>query len=374
MKNILEFIVIGNVIISFIIIWFLTQRKKLYLNNKILIVFFLCIGFSMLHIYSQLNGIKLLFLSTFIIQDTIVLFIAPLLYLYVKSLYLKEKGLIKKNIIHFMFPAIYLLLISIPLLIFKINETTTPSFFKIILEWRLLHYVLENFYLLIYLIFTLNLYYKYKKLMTLAFSDLKDKELRWIKYLLFGMIIIITIDQFAYLYDFVSSNTKIETGFLSIILTFGYFYFLGYYGLKQSKILLPDFLLSSIKENKSSEIIKSIDSTQLKIYLLKITEVLTKEKIYLDDELTLHKFAKEININEKKLSAILNQEMNISFYNLINSYRIEEFKRRILSNEFQHLTIIGIAFDCGFKSKSTFHRLFKQNTGKTPKDYKNSFN
>jgi AraC-like DNA-binding protein len=55
----------------------------------------------------------------------------------------------------------------------------------------------------------------------------------------------------------------------------------------------------------------------------------------------------------------------------VNGYRIEEFKLRVENPQFQHLTLLGIAYDVGFNSKTAFNRSFKKITGMTPRDYFN---
>ena len=58
-----------------------------------------------------------------------------------------------------------------------------------------------------------------------------------------------------------------------------------------------------------------------------------------------------------------------NFYEYINSYRVEAFKARMTQADSDKLTLLGHAFECGFKSKSTFNHVFKKISGKTPSDY-----
>ena len=53
----------------------------------------------------------------------------------------------------------------------------------------------------------------------------------------------------------------------------------------------------------------------------------------------------------------------------MNEYRVEEFKRQIQNPQNKHLTLLAVALDCGFNSKSTFNRAFKNATGTTPKEF-----
>jgi len=99
---------------------------------------------------------------------------------------------------------------------------------------------------------------------------------------------------------------------------------------------------------------------------------LNYEKAYLDENLTLSKLAELIPTTDKKLSTFLNQHLNITFYDMINAYRVESVKEKLLSNNYNNLTLLGIAYESGFNSKSSFNRIFKKETGLSPSEYKKS--
>jgi AraC-like DNA-binding protein len=96
---------------------------------------------------------------------------------------------------------------------------------------------------------------------------------------------------------------------------------------------------------------------------------LTTEEIYLDPELKLRDVAKAIESTEKKVSYLINQYLKSSFYELINRYRVEKFKTEIANPENENLSIVGVAFNCGFPSKSSFYRAFKSNVSMSPSEY-----
>lgn len=327
----------------------------------------------LLNFYAGTNNIRFLFIITFIIADVLTILIGPLVYVYVKSLFVEDSKLIKKNRFHFIIPLIYLLLFSIPILIYILSASEVLFTEGIESPDNIednIKFLIEDLFLLVYAFFTLKLLSKYKKAAKLSFSNLKNKELIWVKHMLFGVFFIVLIDFFASIYNLINYDSTIRIDFIIILLIVLFLYYLGYYGINQSRVLVPEFLLNPINERKPSINLQNLDEASIKKHILKIKEVLSNDKLFLDEDLTLNKLANQVNLSEKKLSAIINQEMNTSFYDLINSYRIAEFKKRIVSTEFDNLTILGIAFDCGFKSKSTFNRLFKLSTGKSPSEYK----
>ena len=90
---------------------------------------------------------------------------------------------------------------------------------------------------------------------------------------------------------------------------------------------------------------------------------------YLDPDLDLSKLAELLEMNPKQVSATINGSFNKNFYEYINQYRVEAFKQRMIEPERDKLTLVGHAFECGFKSKSTFNEVFKKLEGKTPSEY-----
>jgi AraC-like DNA-binding protein len=95
------------------------------------------------------------------------------------------------------------------------------------------------------------------------------------------------------------------------------------------------------------------------------------QKIYLDEELTLPRLAKNLSLNTHQLSEILNHNLNTSFKNYIKKYRIEEAKRLLIEEPSQ--TILTISMDVGFRSASTFNSSFKKEVGISPMEYRKSY-
>ena len=106
-----------------------------------------------------------------------------------------------------------------------------------------------------------------------------------------------------------------------------------------------------------------------KIYLAKLKEFMQAEKPYLDNTLGLKDLAKFIDITTNQLSQLLNEQLNQNFYDFVNSYRIEKFKEMIKDPKNSGFTLLALAYECGFNSKTTFNTFFKKSTGKTPSQY-----
>jgi len=115
----------------------------------------------------------------------------------------------------------------------------------------------------------------------------------------------------------------------------------------------PD--LSNLKKRKAKEelILKALD----------------EDKIYLDDTLTLQKFAKAIALPFAEVTELVNQKFNCSFKKLISQYRLNEAKHRIEKNNDPKVKLIDIAFQVGFTNKVSFYRAFKEFEGVSPSEY-----
>jgi len=107
-------------------------------------------------------------------------------------------------------------------------------------------------------------------------------------------------------------------------------------------------------------------------YLNMIEEHMATNKPYLERELNIYDLSSQLNIPRHFLSEVINEHMGKNFYSLVNEYRVEEVKRRMVNPKYKHLTILAIAFDAGFNAKSSFNTVFKEKTGMTPSEYQQS--
>ena len=122
----------------------------------------------------------------------------------------------------------------------------------------------------------------------------------------------------------------------------------------------------SIKPYKNS----SLTPEKRKEYKIKILQFMAAEKPFLNPEMTQSDLAQELGISPHHFSEVL-YYMEQNFYNFINSYRILEAQKLMKSADYINTKILAIAFDSGFKSKSTFNRIFKNHTSITPSEYRN---
>ncbi|MEO0340207.1 MAG: helix-turn-helix domain-containing protein, partial [Bacteroidota bacterium] len=130
----------------------------------------------------------------------------------------------------------------------------------------------------------------------------------------------------------------------------------------KEEIFLKDELGSQNKKQLLSQ-------AQMQLYAKKLDDLMISQKLYLDPNLNLYQLSSFVGLRTQELSFLLNNHFQINFYTYINNYRIEESKTNLSDPEKKNLSMVGIALESGFKSKSTFYSRFKEATGLSPTEY-----
>lgn len=369
MKLFLDFTLTTGIILACIISLILFKQKNKSQEKKILIVIFIQLLFVFIFHYAYLHKIKELVVVTFIFEDPIIVFLGPMLFLYVTSIVKDTKITAAKTLVHFIAPLLYILTISFPSLISIVNGIYIFEYLNR-LE-NLIPFII--IYSLVYCLISLQLLRKFQDLVKLNYSNLENKNLKWVQHLLLGTILIISIDVITSIYELVTGNSNESIPYITIIPGVFLIGYLGYYGISQAKIFLPDFLLieeaknGTLKLEKQATNYNEVEMLNLKLELERIIEL---QKPYLLEDLTLKDLAELLQITDKKMSALLNQNLNISFYDYINNYRVKEVKKRMQNLEFEKYTLLAIALESGFNSKASFNRIFKKISNVSPSEYK----
>ncbi|MDW7693004.1 helix-turn-helix domain-containing protein [Flammeovirgaceae bacterium SG7u.111] len=110
-----------------------------------------------------------------------------------------------------------------------------------------------------------------------------------------------------------------------------------------------------------------LSASELEVFKVALLEVMEEKQPYLSPELSLRSLAETIQLHPNKLSRLLNEEIGKNFNDFINDYRLKAFQAKAINPTNNHLTLLGLAFESGFNSKSVFNDFFKKTTGLTPK-------
>jgi ligand-binding sensor domain-containing protein/AraC-like DNA-binding protein len=117
----------------------------------------------------------------------------------------------------------------------------------------------------------------------------------------------------------------------------------------------------------------SLTDAQIHSIVFRLQQLMKKETLYLDADVSIEKVARRLGVTTKHLSQSLNQDLHINFKTFINQYRIEAAKKKIIDPSEKDFVLLKIAFDVGFNSKSVFNSAFKKITGLTPSEYRKQF-
>lgn len=134
--------------------------------------------------------------------------------------------------------------------------------------------------------------------------------------------------------------------------------------------LRPEVILLEANRENSTDKEKPSEEILKKASWLK--EQMVTNLFYLNSELTLKSLADNLNMHPNVLSKVINDGLDKNFSDFVNEYRVNAIIEKLHSGNYDHITLLGISFECGFNSKTTFNRVFKNIKGMTPINYKKS--
>ncbi len=316
-----------------------------------------------LNVYYKYAGLEIVF----------YIFHPVLLYLYVRATISKIPGL--RTILWSLVPII-------------ISEAICLSFMLYPAEERLLFITGEELLPLVYIPFMTFMsgyfgYYiyasykslkEYKNNVLQVYSYRENVDLLWLRRLvvLFALIsfLIFPLGLISY-YGYHSIAFADYFFFVMLVI---FVFFLGYWGYQQGHVFNFNSDGNSFLENENNQTFIKIPVNQnitrhYKKEAEHILQLMKTSMPYLEPSITINDLARMVDLPPHLLSKVINKEFHCNFFEFINSYRIKEFKQRAFSREYRNLTILAIALECGFNSKSAFNRIFKDATGITPSEF-----
>jgi len=201
-------------------------------------------------------------------------------------------------------------------------------------------------------------------------SSSQPVDLWWLRYLLAGFALMVFLWLNAKIFQITVINTYAPFGYLFAV------YFIAYFSLKQGEIFAFDRqsvieIKEIIQEEKTRSTAKTsrITETELVGQKAKLEALMITDRLFLNPTLGLPELAAKLGLTSHQLSYLINEGFGENFYQFVNRYRVDEAKRLLHSKAHQHLNIVGIAFESGFNSKTTFNTTFKKFTGLSPSEY-----
>jgi AraC-like DNA-binding protein len=355
----------------------LFQKKPKAVHDKILIFWLAFLGLytGVYGLFSNELFTRFPLLSASFIS--LLLLHGPFLYFYISSLVVNPNKFRTKDLLHFipfLLFNLYLIIVSfLPMVSERIslshvaNEHESPLLFQLFLMLVVLSGP-------IYFLLSTRLFKSLDIQIFNNFSSGENVNLDWLRKLvcIFGsvwtlLMVVASIHHVFNLFSWIFCTDGISLS-LSIFIIL-----IGYYGLKQKELFsFPEresFILEPKPEKYSGSRLKE---SEARLYLEKLNRFMEEEKPYLSPDLNLPQLAKEVDIPSHYLSQVINENIGLNFFDFINRQRVEDVKSKISDPRYNNFSILGIAFESGFNSKSAFNRVFKNITGLTPSEYKKS--
>lgn len=356
----------------------LLQKKPRAFHDIILILWLIYLGafigvyaFFSHELFTHFHLMSISLISLFLLHG-------PFLYLYIRALVSDKSHISGSDLVHL----IPFFLFNLFLVISSFNPVTAERLNIEKISPGDNPPVLFSFFLIItafsgtaYFIMTLRLFKKLDINIFNNFSNPSGIDLYLIRrlVLIFGVVwtFLIMITIIHHVFGMFSMAFCTDGLFLSLSV---FVILIGYFGLKQRLIFKSETIITGEETKKTSSRYSGsrLTDDEAKRHAEKLKEHMETAKPFLNPDLSLPQLSAELNISSHYLSQVINEQFNLNFFDFVNRYRVEKFKEMINEPGFSNYSLLGIAFECGFNSKSAFNRIFKQATGLTPSQYKKS--
>ena len=390
MENIVAFLVYSGVSITLFLMLLLSRDWKKQPAKLLLagILFdFLLVFVLLVSIESESEELALL---GFPILVSVPFSWGPLLYFYIRSVYEPELPFDKRFFKHFLPFLVVLSLLSFPLFLFYAGLLYLP-YQQLFMPVGLLTAGIGMLFMAWYIYQSFKLLHRYRRLIKEHYSSLSNIDLHWVSVWVKGFSVLLLLDVLLPVVALLIPGFE-KLIYLEFFFFTAFIWYIGYYGINQRPVFLPGHLLAAaatdtaesagrdtatvgtpslaVSDERPSLFKSDLESDDLST---RLHQVLREEKLYKDENLTLRQLAEAIGTSDKKLSELLNQNLETNFYEFVNSYRVEAFKEMVLSGQAKQYTLLALAFEAGFSSKASFNRIFKQHTRQTPSEFKKKY-
>lgn len=376
MTNLLTYIFLLAGIQGLLLFILLFTRKQNHSANLILGVSILVLSADLFLSAAFLNKWYLDFPHLLGINYAFPFLYGPLFYLYIRALTAVDQKYDPRRLLHFI-PYLIVVLFMLP--DFLLNASEKIIFINNLIEKHPIGYIvfdhLKPIHGIIYTLLTIKVVKAHNFRIKDSFSNIDKINLVWLKNLVIGMVLIWSIVVVSVLIDDLM-NTSFSAYDSIIYFTISILvYSIGYMGLSQPDIFRQcheNCIVKNADEAEPGQRYRKsgLSETMAEEISSRLLYLMQKEKPYLDSELTLRSLSEKLNVSQHNLSEVINTKLGQSFFDFINSHRVEEFKKKLENPESFNYNLLAIAFDSGFNSKTSFNVIFKKFTQMTPSQYR----
>jgi len=362
MNDVITVVIYAGIVQGVYMAFLLSRNKKRNPANNYLAVLLITLSVSIAHSVFVIPAIQNSVNSFFPVREPFLMLVIPLIWLYVKKMDQPLFRFRAKLCLHFL-PFIVFMAVNIPVffqgpgsVMAQFLDTYSRLFNGTIWAVLLVQY---SSYLFRIVKITHNYRFKAEQ----EFSDMEQLDISWLNFFLYSFILVFVI----LFVMFAGALHHFDTAWMSrlVCLVFSIAIFvLGYKGLIQKSIFSNT---EDLKQVQSAQLKSKTAGRELSSFVLRYME---EQKPYREPELTLTSLAKQVKISRNQLSELINNDIGSNFYDFVNKYRVDEVKLLMNDPKCKDFTILAIAYDAGFPSKSTFNSVFKKFTGLTPSAYR----
>jgi AraC-like DNA-binding protein len=364
-----------GIFLCFFLQFLLLSKKQASTSDRILAVWMFVIGLHLFSYYLYYLGYWEKYPHMSGIHHPFPLLHGPFLYLYVLFSMKSDQRFHWKNYLHFG-PAALFYVYMIPFLFFysaerklMVNRGEVDDYAAFI-TFSMFAFIASG---IGYAIASYRLLGWYEDLRNQNFAYNESIDLNWLKYFIWGIGMIFLVTTIVIVLEY---GLGVDFGFNTDLVLYvplvGFILFLGYSGIRHRNVFADGTsqVQQIVEPKPSGEYVRSGLKTELaRQYHGKLIALMNTKKPYLEPKLSLGNLADELGITANHLSQIINQYEDKNFFDFVNTYRVEEFKQRVADPVNSNYSILAIALDSGFNSKSSFNQVFKKITGKTPSQY-----
>lgn len=313
-----------------------------------------------------------------VVPDLYMLFLpfgylfGPLLYAYTLSVIKKKTDFKWKFMAH----AIPFILVQTYRLFFfhvkSFEEKTMMIKDSVLFPGVLFEFVFWGIFIssITYIVFSLRQIREFKFEAKENLSSIEKLNISWLNLIVFGFLAMWGTDLSSYLLSLAGLRTPLILEiflFISLSINLIFANLILFKGLRHPELLHENWVSKPAKAKYESSNISEENKKKIADELKFLME---NNKPYLEPDLTLNELAEILKIHPRTLSQVINEKIEMSFYDFVNGYRINEACAKLADPEFDSETILGVLLESGFNSKSVFNTLFKKTTGITPTEYR----
>lgn len=220
---------------------------------------------------------------------------------------------------------------------------------------------------LVYWILSVRRLWKYKRTLKVYSAEVSTTDLAWLQWFLIAIAAGIVLWIVTWLFHSSWLTQIAPLGYLTVAMAVTYFALtqreLFPYSQKHREEIQS---LNNLSPDTATSM--RLSEEEVKTFKVRVDALMTQRKLFLDPELSLPKLAEEAGLTTHTLSFLLNTGFGENFYAFVNRYRVEEAKH-LLTTRVRTLSMLGIAYEAGFRSKTTFNNAFRKHTGLSPSQY-----